>query len=141
VLGKYREEPLILNSRENRRAILFLSDIVSIEPLIEELRINDFDVFAADDLDAGLAEHRKDPFQLAVVEEGYKSLSSPAVVKELLNIAWTTNSIIITEEDEDNLHETAEGLGILGGMKNRHDVKRLGQLLETLNNILGWKKA
>jgi DNA-binding response OmpR family regulator len=126
-----------LNASSKKRAILFLNQNDSIEPLIEALASNGFELFAADDLEAGLSEHRREPFSLAVVEDGYKSLSAPAIVQELLKISWTTHSIIVTDKDEDQLHEQAEGLGILGGMKDRHDVKRLNELLTTLRKILG----
>lgn len=126
-----------MNASSNKRAILFLNQSDSIEPLIEALASNGFELFAADDLEAGLSEHRREPFSLAVVEDGYKSLSAPAIVQELLKISWTTHSIIVTDKDEDQLHEQAEGLGILGGMKDRHDVKRLNELLTTLRKILG----
>jgi len=126
-----------LNASSKKRAILFLNQSDSIEPLIEALASNGFELFAADELEAGLSEHRREPFSLAVVEDGYKSLSAPAIVQELLKISWTTHSIIVTDKDEDQLHEQAEGLGILGGMKDRHDVKRLNELLTTLRKILG----
>lgn len=126
-----------MNASSKKRAILFLNQSDSIEPLIEALASNGFELFAADDLEAGLSEHRREPFSLAVVEDGYKSLSAPAIVQELLKISWTTHSIIVTDKDEDQLHEQAEGLGILGGMKDRHDVKRLNELLTTLRKILG----
>jgi DNA-binding response OmpR family regulator len=126
-----------LNASSKKRAILFLNQSDSIEPLIEALAGNGFELFAADDLGAGLSEHRREPFSLAVVEDGYKSLSAPAIVQELLKISWTTHSIIVTDKDEDQLHEQAEGLGILGGMKDRDDIKRLNELLTTLRKILG----
>ena len=126
-----------MNASSKKRAILFLNQNDSIEPLIEALASNGFELFAADDLEAGLSEHRREPFSLAVVEDGYKSLSAPAIVQELLKISWTTHSIIVTDKDEDQLHEQAEGLGILGGMKDRHDMKRLNELLTTLRKILG----
>ncbi len=126
-----------MNANSNRRAVLFLNESNSIEPLIEALGGNGFEVFAAEDLKAGLAEHGTEPFQLAVVEDGYRSLSAPAIVQELLKISWMTHSIIVTDKDEDQLHELAEGLGILGGMKDPHDVKRLNDLLITLRKILG----
>ena len=107
--------------------------------LTEFLEMKGFDVFVPDDLEAGLAEHGKESFQLAIKEEGYKSLSASLVVQELLKVSWATNSIIITDKNEDQLHEQTEGLGILGAMKDVDDFKRLEELLATLNNILGWE--
>lgn len=126
-----------MNSAGSRKVILFLQDTDSTESLIEALGKNGFEVLMADDPEAGLAAHRKEPFQLAIVEEGYQSLSASTIVQELLKISWTTHSIIISDTDEEQLHEQAEGLGILGGMKDRHDLTRLDDLLATLKKILG----
>ncbi len=106
-----------MGANTKKRALLFLNESHSMEPLIEALGGDGFEVFAADDLEAGIVEHRREPFQLAIVEDGYKSFSAPNIVQELLKIAWTTHSIIVTDKDEDELHEQAEGLGILGGTR------------------------
>ncbi|MGC9028713.1 MAG: hypothetical protein ACP5LD_03510 [Desulfomonilaceae bacterium] len=126
-----------MNANSKKRAILFLNESHSMEPLVEALGGDGFEVFAAGDLEAGVSEHRREPFQLAIVEDGYRSFSAPTIVQELLKISWTTHSIIVTDKDEDELHEQAEGLGILGGLKDPHDMKRLNELLMTLRKILG----
>ena len=128
-----------MNLVKKRRAILFAPKTNSMASLTEFLEMKGFDVFVPDDLEAGLAEHGKESFQLAIIEEGYKSLSASLVVQELLKVSWATNSIIITDKNEDQLHEQTEGLGILGAMKDVDDFKRLEELLATLNNILGWE--
>ncbi len=130
-----------MNSPTIRRAILFTEDTDSVETLTKILGINGFQVFSAHDLQSGLDEHRRAPFQLAILNERYRSLPATALIKELLKISWTTHVIIITDKDEKKLHEVAEGLGVLGGIKDIHDSLGLEGLLAVLKNILDGGKS
>lgn len=124
-------------SANTMRAVLFLGQDFSPGPISQTLSHHGFLVHCATDYQNALQEHRQAPFALAVVDEAYESGSASAIIQDLLKIDWTTHAIVISKTDESQLHEETEGLGILGSIRDAHDVEKLAELLWTLKKILG----
>jgi DNA-binding response OmpR family regulator len=56
-------------------------------------------------------------------------------LRELLKASWTTNMILISDMDEETLHDHAEGLGVMGAIKSPEDREGLEALLERFFEI------
>lgn len=72
---------------------------------------------------------------LVVVQDNLIHMSGMRFLADLLKISWTTSSILICDEEEDVVHEKAEGLGILGSIKSVHDEEGLKRLLDVFFRI------
>ncbi len=81
------------------------------------------------DAGAALAACRSASPHLAVVEADLGSMTGYSFVRDLLKIAWTVSSIVVSEEDDAVIHDKAEGLGILGHVRSFGDTAALEGLL------------
>lgn len=82
-----------------------------------------------------LEECRQKPPSLAIIESGSSSSSAARIAAELLEISWTISTILVSDEDEEVLHEKTEGLGILGSIKSFDDSEALNNLLEAFFRV------
>jgi hypothetical protein len=55
---------------------------------------------------------------------------------ELLKVSWTTSAILISDEEEEALHDQTEGLGILGAIRAADDVETLDRLIDRFLQIV-----
>ena len=55
---------------------------------------------------------------------------------DLLKVSWTTATILVSERDENVIHEATEGLGILGYIKNYEDSEGFESLLKKFEQIV-----
>ena len=76
---------------------------------------------------------RDTPPNLAIVEDPLRSMSGTVFLGHLVRISWITSTILIADSDEKQVHERAEGLGILGHLKSPHDKEGLDLLLEKIH--------
>lgn len=83
-----------------------------------------------------LSRCRQDPPDLVIVEDDMSEMRGVDFLSALLRISWTTSTILITEDDEDVVHEKTEGLGILGSVKGVEDSEGLAPLLKKALAIL-----
>jgi hypothetical protein len=60
---------------------------------------------------------------------------------ELLKVSWTTSAILISDEEEEALHDRTEGLGILGAIRTVDDVKSLDRLLDKFREMVSPNKS
>ncbi len=72
---------------------------------------------------------------LAIVSEHLANTTGPRVIQQLLERSWRISTILVSDKDEETLHEETEGLGILGSIKSFDDKMRLNTLLDTFSRI------
>ncbi len=84
-------------------------------------------------LDPGqaLEECKNNPVDLVIVEDRPGVIPGIRFIARLIEISWTTQSILIAEEEPEALHVKTEGLGVLGSIRDYRDRERLEALLET----------
>ncbi len=67
-------------------------------------------------------------------------LESDATVKlltQMVKTSWQTYLIVISDLDEDRIHDRLEGLGILGRIHNESDLPALDSLINKFLRITG----
>ena len=67
--------------------------------------------------DEALDECRKNPPHLVIVGSVLAAMTGVRFLAELLKVSWTTSTILISDEEEEALHDQTEGLGILGAIR------------------------
>ncbi|MFC1836719.1 Rossmann-like domain-containing protein [Thermodesulfobacteriota bacterium] len=113
-----------------QRALLLVADKQRATRLIECLSSKGISVVAKDNPNEAIEYCRENPPDLAVVEDNLPAMAGPRFLSELLIISWTTATILIACDNEDAVHERAEGLGILGHIRGYDDVEGLEKLVE-----------
>ncbi|MCA1961821.1 MAG: hypothetical protein LDL33_13630 [Desulfomonile sp.] len=73
---------------------------------------------------------RRTPPALVIVEDNVGGMRGVDFLSALLRISWTTSTILITDQDEEIVHEKTEGLGILGRVTDFGDREGLAKLLK-----------
>lgn len=68
---------------------------------------------------------------LVIVHGESLGVAPEVFIRELLGVSWTMSTLLITDEDEETVHEKTEGLGILGHIRSPGDTGALGKLLDT----------
>ncbi len=84
-----------------------------------------------------LGRCRQAPPDLVIVEDFVGGMRGVDFLSALLKISWTTSTILMTEEDEDKVHEKTEGLGILGRVGSFDNSDDLAKLLKRFLETLG----
>jgi len=72
----------------------------------------------------------ENPPELVIVDDRLSAMSGPAFIARVLEVSWTISSILITDEDEETVHDKCEGLGILGHITSPYDIEGLERLLD-----------
>ncbi len=83
-----------------------------------------------------LAECSANPPDLAIVQDDLGPVTGARFLSQLLGLSWKTSTVLITDQDEEIVHDRTEGLGILGSIRSADDLQRLDALLETFFNIV-----
>jgi len=96
---------------------------------------NEIEAYTRNDPRLALEACRDDPPDLAVVQWDLGAMSGVEFITELLKISWTTATVLITDKDEETVHDKAEGLGILGRVTDFRDIVGLGRLLDTYRSL------
>lgn len=91
---------------------------------------NGIDTYTLSDPLSALEACSEDPPDLAVVQWDLDGMSGVEFLTELLKISWTTATILVTDLDEETVHDRAEGLGILGRITDFGDITGLRRLLD-----------
>lgn len=82
-----------------------------------------------------LDECRKNPPHLVIVGSVLATMTGVRFLAELLKVSWTTSTILISDEEEEALHDQTEGLGILGAIRTVDDMERLDRLFDRFLEI------
>jgi DNA-binding NarL/FixJ family response regulator len=78
---------------------------------------------------------------LAIVSEHLANTTGPRVIQQLLERSWQISTILVSDKDEEILHDETEGLGILGSIKSFDDKLQLNRLLDTFSQIASLKPS
>ncbi len=116
------------------RAIIAVDERVS--KLIETLSKQSISATVITNADEALDECLMNPPDLAIVGTSLGSMTGIHFLAELLKISWKTATILISDEEEEALHEKTEGLGILGAIKTVDDTESLEPLLDKFLQIV-----
>jgi hypothetical protein len=73
---------------------------------------------------------------LAVVGENLATRSGINFLLDLLKVSWTPATILVSERNDNVIHEDTEGLGILGQIKGYDDLENLEKLLRKFKEIV-----
>ena len=73
---------------------------------------------------------------LAVVDENLATMSGIHFILDLLKVSWTTATILVSDRDDEAIHEATEGLGILGHIKDYEDLEGFESLLKKFEEIV-----
>ena len=117
------------------RVLLVVSDKTRAAPLHEKLVSKGVVVTTEDDPHEALVRCQENPPDLAVVEDSLSGMTGIRFLGELLKISWTTATILIADEDDEIIHERAEGLGILGHVRGYDDLEALERLFESFYRL------
>ncbi len=107
-------------------------DISSIFNLLASSQIV-AEVFSASD--QALLRQKQEPFDLLIIHDDPSTGAGLKLAGEFLKINWMTSTIVICDQDESIIHDRAEGLGILGHLRNSADLKSLAQLLTKFKQL------
>jgi DNA-binding response OmpR family regulator len=117
-------------SQPNLKAVIVLNDASRGAPFRDALRLRGFSADITTDAQAILAGRSGDFPHLVIVEKDLASMTGARFLAELLKVSWTTASVLMSDEDEEVVHEQTEGLGILGSVKSPDDTEGLRKILD-----------
>ena len=112
------------------RATVIVNDAGQARPILESLSQKGFTGIAESDPQAVLDACQVNPPDLVIVEEHLTGMTGIRFLSRLVSTCWTTSAILITDEQEESVHQMTEGLGILGYMRNFEDTASLDRLLD-----------
>ncbi|MGB6068218.1 MAG: hypothetical protein WBG50_25710 [Desulfomonilaceae bacterium] len=72
------------------------------------------------------------PLDLVVAQDSLRGITAINFLTQLLKVPWKTAAILITDQEEESVHNMTEGRGIIGHMRNFEDTVTLGKLLVKL---------
>ena len=72
---------------------------------------------------------------LVIVEDDTRTNCGILAIRHALGISWMVSSILVSPLGEDEIHERAEALGILGSMSSLDDTKKLNELLDSFDRL------
>lgn len=117
------------------QALAVVRDPVGAAPLRDALCAEGMTVTVLGNVQEALAHCRKSPPDLVVVDDQIGQDSGVTLINDLLSISWTTATILISSEPEEEVHERTEGLGILGSITDYADREGLNRLLINLRSL------
>jgi DNA-binding NarL/FixJ family response regulator len=118
------------------RALVLVKEPGSAASLIQRLTEAGFIVHSSCDPILSLDEARLNKPDLVVVDENLPTMSGIHFLLDLLKVSWTTATILVSDRDDEAIHEATEGLGILGHIKGYEDLKSLEDLLNQFEGIV-----
>ena len=80
---------------------------------------------------------KEEAFELALVGNTEDSASVFEIMREIVKVSPMTSMKLVTDLSEEEVHEKAEGYGILGHIGREVPLDNLAQLLDRLEEILG----
>ena len=125
-----RDQVGLQTGAETFKALVLVREPGAATSLIQRLTEAGFIVDTSSDPSLSLDECRRNKPHLAVVEENLPNMSGIHFILDLLKVSWTTATILVSERDDEAIHEATEGLGILGYIKDYEDLERLREPAE-----------
>ena len=116
-------------------AVVLVDDPTAADVIEECCAAKGISVRVLSDPSHALEECESNPADLVIVEEKPGAIPGIRFIARLIEISWTTQSILIAEEEPAALHVKTEGLGILGSIRDYRDRERLEVLLNTFMGL------
>lgn len=123
------------SERKRATGLIFSNDNVGISKAVKILSNRGIDVLAVNTLEKFLEHGRSFPPDLIIVEDDITSNSGLQAIRDLLKVSWTVSSILVSKLQEEEIHDRAEGLGILGSLPSLDDSDKLQSLLDAFERL------
>jgi DNA-binding response OmpR family regulator len=120
------------------RAIIVVDERVP--KLTENLSNRGISTTVVTNADEALDDCLMNPPHLAIVGTSLGTMTVKDFLAELLKISWKTSTILISDEEEEALHDRTEGLGILGAITSAEDTEALAMLLDKFFAIVSYER-
>lgn len=117
-------------------AAIIVNDASQVRPIVESLSRKGFARIVEGDPQSVLESCGVNPPDLVIVEDRLRGMTGIRFLAELLKVSWTTSTILISDEEEEALHDQTEGLGILGAIRAADDVESLDRLIDRFLQIV-----
>jgi DNA-binding response OmpR family regulator len=117
------------------RALVVVTEPAKAEAIEQCLSGRGINSTVMSDPEDALSSCRQNPPNLAIVEDPLGSMSGTLFLNHLVRISWSTGTILIADSDESQVHDRAEGLGILGHMRSPNDLATLEHLLDRFEEV------
>jgi PleD family two-component response regulator len=118
------------------KALLVVESSNQVSRLMGSLSKKGISATIITDPDEALDECRRKPPHLAIVASVLGTVTGVRFLAELLKISWTTSTILISDEEEETVHDLTEGLGILGSIRTVDDMESLNKLIDRFLEIV-----
>lgn len=122
-------------------AAVIVNDASQARSILESLSRKGFAGIVESDPKVVLETCTVNPPDLVIVEDRLTGMTGIHFLGELLKVSWTTSAILISDEEEEALHDRTEGLGILGAIRATDDVETLDRLIDRFLQIVSRKKS
>lgn len=121
--------------RDSAKVVVVVTDSDAAATMGNYLVGKGYAVEIQSDPDKALARCKANAPDLVVVDDHLPGMEGLQLVAELLRFSWTTSAILVSQLDEESVHERAEGLGILGHVTNHSDLGGLDTLLRKFERL------
>jgi DNA-binding response OmpR family regulator len=111
------------------RAVVVVNDSAHARPILEILSRKGFSGIVESDPQKALEACKISPPDLVIVEDRLTGTTGTRFLSELVRVSWSTSTVLMTDEEEEVVHQKTEGLGILGTISSYQDSIKLESLL------------
>jgi CheY-like chemotaxis protein len=112
------------------RALVLIDNPAGADQICACCAEKDMETVVTVSVERALKSCSENPPDLVIVADRLSAMSGPAFIARVLKVSWTISSILITDEDEETVHDKCEGLGILGRITSPSDREGLERLLD-----------
>ncbi len=116
-------------------AIILSNDLPGLAQAESLLSTRGIETLKTNSLEQCIEQVRNSSPDLLIVEDDTVHNSGIRAIREALKISWTISSILVSSLDEAQIHDRAEGLGILGSLSSLEDSEGLKALLDSFDRI------
>lgn len=116
-------------------AIILSNDLPGLAQAESLLSTRGIETLRTNSLEQCIEQVRNSSPDLLIVEDDTVHNSGIRAIREALKISWTISSILVSSLDEAQIHDRAEGLGILGSLSSLDDSEGLKALLDSFDRI------
>jgi DNA-binding response OmpR family regulator len=117
------------------RALILSTNATGVAKVSAFLRERGIEAVEVDSLERCVIQAKSSPPDLLIAEDDITSNIGLLAIRELLRISWMVSSILVSDLDETEIHDRAEGLGILGNLRVIDDLEELDRLLDDFDSL------
>lgn len=112
------------------RAIVIVDDTSHTMSMLDTLSRKGFSGIIASEPRSVLDACKTSPPTLVIVEDRLRRMTAICFLSELVRLSWGTAAILVSDEEDEVVHQKTEGLGILGHIRSVDDLDGLERLLD-----------